>query len=96
MWLSNITRVLLGNVTRVLLCNVTRECFRLLGYVQYYERDCSVTQNNTEYIIEKNPLHLQFTQDLQFGDYAFVCCIVLLYFSLGLSARYMAKVSHVL
>ena len=61
---------------------------RLLGYVQYYTRTCTVEGGT----ITANPLHLQFTDKLQIGDYAFIVCVTALYFSLGLSARYMAKV----
>ncbi|XP_063690715.1 protein RRP5 homolog [Bolinopsis microptera] len=60
---------------------------RLLGYVQYYTRTCKVEGST----ITANPLHLQFTDKLQIGDYAFIVCLTALYFSLGLSARYMAK-----
>nr|AQX17754.1 piezo mechanosensor [Hormiphora californensis] len=62
---------------------------RLLGFVEYYDRNCSVNEaNNT---IVENPLHLHFSHSLIWGDYAFVFALAALYFSLALSARYMIK-----
>ncbi|KAL5249603.1 hypothetical protein ACHWQZ_G018461 [Mnemiopsis leidyi] len=60
---------------------------RLLGYVQYYNRTCKVEGD----AIVTNPLHLQFTDNLQKGNFALVFCLAGLYYALGLSARYMIK-----
>nr|AQX17753.1 piezo mechanosensor [Beroe abyssicola] len=66
---------------------------RLLGFVQYYNLDCAVNSTSVPPVILHNPLHLEFTENLEWGNYVFVFTLTALYFSLGLSARFLIKIS---